>query len=268
LVQYCDTTNHRTGNLFISNYTAGLSQAYVVGLQNASGTAGLQYRYLNPDGFAVSSGPLFDTLNRSMTFICGSNNTELDYSCQSLNLTFRLEAIQLTRKDTISVMLRMPFAPYALVEKQTVVYDTITGSAAVPFTFAENGSSYFIYVSHRNSISTWSANPVGCSDNTLNYDFTTGLSKAYENNMVMVGGKASFYTGDLDSLRNSVIDVTDIIAVYNENINFRSGPYLISDLNFDKTVDFSDVLFVHNNSGLFIKEKGPPGAAALPNNIK
>ncbi|HPI54653.1 MAG TPA: putative metal-binding motif-containing protein, partial [Chitinophagaceae bacterium] len=46
-------------------------------------------------------------------------------------------------------------------------------------------NSYYIVIRHRNSIETWSANPVLILTNTM-YDFTTAASQAYGNNQIEV----------------------------------------------------------------------------------
>jgi hypothetical protein len=258
LVQYADAENNRTGNLFLSNYQNGSIESHIVGMQNVSGTSGIQYRYLIPEQQNPSEGPLFDTLSSSLALQFGPNDSELNSSCQELNLAFRLEAIELTRKDTVTVMLRRSVVPYAVIEKKNVVYDSVSGSASVQFTLAENNSSYYITVGHRNSITTWSSVPAVCNANAMSYDFTTGVSKAFNNNMVMTEGKASFFSGDV--IKNFFIDGADMIKIYNENVSFERGNYLNSDLNYDGIVDITDMIYVYNNNLNFVSEKAPPGA--------
>ncbi|MEO8665244.1 MAG: hypothetical protein ABI462_07095, partial [Ignavibacteria bacterium] len=261
LVQYADTTNQRTGALFASKYLAGNNQTHLVGLQNSAGTMGIQYRFANASTTVITPGPLFDTPFSSMAVQFGSDSTQLNHTCQSLNLTFRLEAIQLTRKDTVTVMLRDAVAPNAVVESKKVVYDSLTGSVNVPYTLAESGTSYYIFVKHRNSISTWSAAPVACVSNAISYDFTTAITQAFMNNMKMVAGKASFFTGDVDG--NTIVQGVDVFAVYNDNTTFTTGSYLITDLDYNGVVNGIDVLFAYNNNTLFAKQKNPPGAIPL-----
>ncbi len=261
LVQFADTTNQRTGALFASKYLSGTNQTHLVGLQNAAGSMGVQYRFANSSTTVLTPGPLFDTPFSSMAVQFGSDSTQLNHTCQSLNLTFRLEAIQLTRRDTVTVMLRGTTAPNAVIEAVKVVYDSLTGSVTVPYTLAENGSSYYIFVKHRSSISTWSAAPVACASNALVYDFTTAISQAFMNNMKMVSGKASFFTGEVDG--NGVVGLTDITSVFNDNVNFVTGNYVVNDLDYNGVVNGIDVIYVANNNVLFVTQKNPPGAIPL-----
>lgn len=170
-------------------------------------------------------------------------------------ILFRLEAIQLTRKDTISVSLRSTAAPYPLIETSKGVYDSINGWILLPLSSAVNGSSYFMTVSHRNSITTWSAAPVTCNFNIIGYDFSAATAQAYGSNMKLVSGKASFFTGDVD--RNGLVDLTDVLTVYNAGSIFTAGSYVLTDLNYDGIVDLTDVLFASNNSSAFVQQKNP-----------
>lgn len=70
----------------------------------------------------------------------------------------------------------------------------------------------------------------------LNYDFTTAVSQAYGNNMVLVGSDYAFYSGDVNN--DGFVDGADGLLIDNDAYNFVSG-YVITDLNCDGTVDGS-----------------------------
>jgi hypothetical protein len=183
----------------------------------------------------------------------------------TLTLKTRLEAIQLNRKDTITVNIRSNTAPYPIVETKTVVYDSLTGISSATLSNVVNGTSYFLQIAHRNSISTWSAAPVTVTGGALNYDFTTSVNQAFGSNQVLVSGVASFYTGDVN--QDGTADGSDASLIDNDAFNFVSGDYVITDLNYDGTVDASDAAFIDNNAANFVGEIKPPGALN-PNNSK
>jgi hypothetical protein len=102
---------------------------------------------------------------------------------------------------------------------------------------------------------------VSCVGNTINYDFTTALSQAFASNMVLVGGKASFYTGDVDA--NKFVNGLDVINVYNDNVNFVSGSYVNTDVDYNGFTNGIDIIKVYNNSIIFAKQIDPVGAVPL-----
>lgn len=254
-VQFADTTNTRTGQPFVNALNGNTLSTHLVGLQNAAATLATTYRFRNAS-VVVTGGPLLDNPLGNLAVRFGPNSSLLGNSCgAALTLTFRLEAIQVTKRDTVTVELRSSAPGRALIESYKVVYNIPSGSVTIPLKFAENGKSYYIFVSHRNSITTSSASPVLLSGNTMTYDFTTNVNKAFGSNMVVVGGKASFYTGDIN--RDGCSDAGDVAAVDNDAFNFVGGPYVITDLNFDGTVDVSDLVYVENNSFNFVCQNLP-----------
>jgi Leucine-rich repeat (LRR) protein len=119
------------------------------------------------------------------------------------------------------------------------------GSALVKFTSAPSGS-YYIVVKHRNSIETWSSNPVTIGSTPLAYNFTNTSSKAYGNNMIQVeSGVFAIYSGDLN--QDQVIDNSDATNLINDIENSAFGN-LPTDLNGDGSVDNSDLTFLLNNA--------------------
>lgn len=254
-VQYADTTNTNTGQPFVNALTGNTLSTHLVGLQNSAATLATTYRFRN-SSVVVTGGPLLDNPLGNLAVRFGPNASLLGNSCGAvLNLTFRLEAIQVTKRDTVTVELRSSAPGRALIESYKVYYNIPSGSATIPLKFAESGKSYYIFVSHRNSITTSSASPVLLSGNTMTYDFTTNVNKAYGSNMVVIGGKASFYTGDVT--RDGCSDAGDVAAVDNDAFNFVGGPYVITDLNFDGSVDVTDLVYVENNSFNFVCQNLP-----------
>ena len=170
-----------------------------------------------------------------------------------LNLTANLEACS-PMADTIKATLRSSVSPYSVLEEKTSVLSA-GGTASFNFTKAVNGVSYYIVINHRNSIETWSkAGGEVFAGGTLNYDFTSSAAQAYDNNEVLVGSKYSVYTGDVN--QDGIVDLTDLVAIYNDGSNFVTG-YVLTDLNCNSIVDLTDLLFAYNNSSIFVSIKRP-----------
>jgi len=77
-----------------------------------------------------------------------------------------------TACDSITVELHNSFSPYALVESKNVLLH-INGTASAAFSYQVFNQSYYIVVRHRNTIETWSKNPVLFDAQTKNFDFTS-----------------------------------------------------------------------------------------------
>ena len=101
-------------------------------------------------------------------------------------------------------------------------------------------------IKHRNSVETWSKNPVSYSSTSgLNFDFTASGQNAFGNNLTLRSGKWCLYSGDIN--RDEIIDIEDISILENDISNNLSG-YINSDVNGDGITDASDMMFVDNNS--------------------
>ena len=90
--------------------------------------------------------------------------------------------------DTVQINMRSSVLPFNVVDS-AIVPSILEGNhpreAMLFLKMVLLGSSYYIELKHRNSIATWSANPIAItSDNTM-YDFTTsvnaGIWKQYGN---------------------------------------------------------------------------------------
>ncbi len=173
---------------------------------------------------------------------------------REMYLTMRLQAM-FPVPDTVTVLLRSSSSPYSLLDSGNTVLspDTTFYSALVPFTNISGGDAYVV-VKHRNSIETWSANPVTISGDTTVYNFTASLSQAFGNNMISINGIASFYSGDVN--QDGSVDLEDMLDVYNDGAAFITG-YAVTDLNGDNTTDLSDLLITYNNSVAFVAKKIP-----------
>ncbi|MBK6876596.1 MAG: right-handed parallel beta-helix repeat-containing protein [Ignavibacteria bacterium] len=169
----------------------------------------------------------------------------------TLNLKIKLEAS--TCADTVIVHMRSGTTPFALVSADTAVMDT-AGNVVLNFPTVVNGTNYYIAVFHRNSMETWSATTQVFTLGTLTYDFTTGVNKAYGNNMKLVSGTARIYAGDVN--QDDVIDGSDVLLIDNDAFNFVFG-YTDTDLNCDGGVDGTDQLIADNNTFAVITVSKP-----------
>ena len=157
-----------------------------------------------------------------------------------------------TDVDLITVELRNA-TTFALVATTTAMLQT-NGMAIATFTPAINGS-FYLAIKHRNTIQTWSANPILISQETPIYNFTDSVFKAYGNNMAeVVAGVWVFYSGDIN--QDEVIDGSDAPDLDFDVENSESGNKT-TDLNGDGTVDNSDLPFLYNNSSNSIFSNHP-----------
>ncbi|MCE1188712.1 MAG: hypothetical protein LWX56_06170 [Ignavibacteria bacterium] len=156
--------------------------------------------------------------------------------------------------DTLTVILRGTADPYVQIASARVLV-TAEGKGDFSFTGIQNGTPYYVCVSHRNSVYTWSAQPQEFTGNTLTYDFTTAASQAYGDNQILVNTKYCIYSGDVNQDGN--VDFTDMIAIDNDSYNYATG-YLDTDVNGDLSVDFNDMIIIDNNSYNYVATVGPP----------
>jgi len=120
------------------------------------------------------------------------------------------------------------------------------------------GNTYYISVTHRNSIETWSSVPVTVQDSTVFYDFTTGLGQAYGDGinspMKDMGGVYAMYSGNVD--QDPTIDINDMSATENDAFDFAFG-YNATDCNGDGASDALDMQIIENNAILQIYTARP-----------
>jgi len=169
---------------------------------------------------------------------------------------FYSSASNLQVSDTVKIYLRNSGSPYALIDSaEAVVSDS--GKALLTFSYAATGT-YYIVLTHRNSIGTWSAVGVAMTQGiTSDYDFTNAASKAFDYNMKQVDNspaRFAIYSGDIN--QDGVIDLADITDVYNSSVAFVTG-YVVTDVDGNNTVDLSDITLTYNNSVNFVSVRRP-----------
>lgn len=119
---------------------------------------------------------------------------------------------------------------------------------------ASISGSYYIVVNHRNSIETWSADPVTFGGGLVSYDFSDNAAKAYASNMIEKDGVWAFYAGDVN--QDGLVDSGDMNEVDNGSTAILMG-YYPSDVNGDGLVDSGDMNTVDNNSTAIVMVQAP-----------
>jgi hypothetical protein len=160
--------------------------------------------------------------------------------------------------DTLRISLMESGSPYNEVATQTGILHT-DGNISVTFpTGITAGNSYYIKITHRNALETWSANPV-IINSTTTYDFTTAANKAYGNNMVESFDAMGWmiYSGDISDANNlglgvgyqdGIADSQDYSDMENAVSVILSG-YVAEDVTGDGIVESSDYSLMENAVG-------------------
>jgi uncharacterized protein (TIGR02145 family) len=151
-----------------------------------------------------------------------------------------------TVADKIQLRIADPFSPYSVSYIKDNIDLNQDGSCS--FTIPRIGL-YYLVVKHRNSIETWSANPVDLSSNPVYYDFTTSSSQAYGDNMREFSGVWAIWSGDVN--QDGIVDAGDMNPVDNASTAVTFG-YVSEDVNGDGIVDAGDLNIVDNNSTAII----------------
>ena len=143
-----------------------------------------------------------------------------------------------SQADTIVVALHNNTAPYAKAYEFKGVLGT-NGTLNCTFPGAANGGNYYIVVTGRNMLETWSASSmVFTATNT--YNFSSDASQAFGGNMVSVGETWCFFSGDIDgNPADGNIDLIDY-PVWETDYNNLEVGYFRTDLNGDGSVDLVD----------------------------
>ncbi len=152
--------------------------------------------------------------------------------------------------DTMRIYLRSASAPYAVVDSAKIYHAILSD-----FVFSAPSGSYYLVVKQRNSIDTWSKLPVSFTTGFVtSYSFISAATQAFGDNLILEAGLYAIYSGDIN--KDGFINLTDIVADYNDATNFVTG-YSLTDLNGDNVVNLTDLLFVTNNSTNFVKVLRP-----------
>lgn len=178
---------------------------------------------------------------------------------KTLDLTYLIEGLydgglNLMVSDTVTVNIRNSASPYALVESRKAVLDN-AGEASVQFTAPANSTSYYLQITHRNALETWSGNTFQFTSNTATYEFISAATQAYGSNTTPEAGRYCAYSGDVN--QDETIDASDLSAIDNDASNFISG-YVQTDLDGNNFVDGTDAVIADNNAANFVSVISPP----------
>jgi hypothetical protein len=122
-----------------------------------------------------------------------------------------------------------------------------SGTLAITTLPASITGSYYIVIKHRNSIETWSMVTVSFAGaGPVIYDFSTAASKAYGNNLKLMGTVYVIYGADPN--QDGIVDGSDMLLIDNASQVPILHGYFAQDLNGDGTVDGTDMLMIDNNS--------------------
>jgi hypothetical protein len=242
-----DVSTNRNFSTFVSGYN-GLSisgsSKVITGLSQATKYF-YRIRAVNATGNSIS-------ISDSVTTATNTVNVSLKAFLQGLyqggstmtSAPFNADGVSpLSQADTITVELHT--ASGALVYSKTAILST-SGQANVTFPGGAIGNSYYIVITHRNSVATASANPVTILASGTSYDFSTGLSQAFGSNMIDDGaGVSLIFTGDIN--QDGAVDFNDYPNLDVASSNGLLG-YDPNDLNGDASVDFNDYPMIDVNS--------------------
>lgn len=185
-------------------------------------------------------------------------NENQNLQLQNLQLTvlnekfYRLNS-NTTVRDTFKVYLRNSASPYLIADSSKSYCDT-SGNCSAGFSAASDGIDYYLVVKHRNSIETWSKNPIRFNSGILNYDFTASQDKAYENNLILRGSRYCIYAGDVN--QDGFVELEDYTLSDNGAKNYLQG-YVREDINGDNFTDLSDLQAIDNNVFNYVSAHSP-----------
>jgi hypothetical protein len=156
--------------------------------------------------------------------------------------------------DTLSVLLAETSSPHNIVFAAHSVPINTAGSITLNTIPGSLSGNYYIIVKHRNHIETWSQS-ISFSGSTTGYNFTDGVSKAWTNNLKLIGpGVYGIYSGDING--DGVVNNQDLILLDSDASIFRQG-YRNTDINGDGIVDALDIIITDNNAASFVSKKTP-----------
>lgn len=160
----------------------------------------------------------------------------------SVLINNRLVGANANQCDTLMVSL-MDSVTHAAVDSCKNVLST-SGNWTVAFPAAVLGAGYYLKITHRNSLETWSSNPV-IMNNTTTFDLSADSSLAFGKQVRHIeAGVWAIYSGDID--QDGEILPSDLDYIETASHLFQFG-YLPGDLTGDGLVESSDYSLIENN---------------------
>ena len=223
----------------VTGLSSGVIYYFRVRTTNACGTS--SNSGTNNATTLTLSTPLTLTAYLQGIYLGGSTMNAAPFAADGVSPT--------TIADTVTIELHDANTP-------TTVFSTTVGTIGtngignISLPPTASGGTYYIVLKHRNSIATWSANPVTFNNSSNSYNFSTGATQAYGDNLVNVGtGVYAIYSGDIN--QDGSVDFNDYPGL---DIASSAGVlgYDANDLNGDASVDFNDYPLLDVNSSLGI----------------
>ncbi len=198
-------------------------------------------------------------LNSSGDFIIAANAFESPQKQNIDLINFSRESFAITMKiivgveglwngttqtrDSLEVYIRNSFAPYSKVDS-AMAYLNTTCDDTISF-YSAPSANYFVSVSHRNSLETWSAVTVPLALGTfVIQNFTGNQFDAYGSNLIFYNNKWCIFSGDIN--KDGYINGNDFTTF---STQFGQNGYLHSDLNNDGVVNGNDFTFYSTSFG-------------------
>ncbi len=160
---------------------------------------------------------------------------------------------QPTFSDSLFLQLASNISPYATAFSDTAILFT---DGKAQFRFLRNivGNSYYLVLRHRNSMETWSANPIVIAAN-MNYDFTTAAGKAYGGNQTLTpdGLYYALFGGDISDAGTAAVGTQDGIIESQDYGDMENAVYVTKlgyvpeDVTGDRLVESADYGLIENN---------------------
>ena len=216
------------------------------------------------------------TVEGSLAVVAYAGSNGQNAYCDSeghkfINLKLALQGLydptanHLSVNDVVSIVVKDNNAPFVTVDSVTAMLEpaSMTATSSYPtlspvkLSNLQSNNSYYIVVRHRNSLETWSSVWVPSYLDTINYDFSSSLSKAFGSNMKQVDNSPSvsaIVIGDVN--QDGTIDGSDLSMIDNDISDFASG-YRVTDLNGDEFIDASDAAIADNNAYMFVSVSKP-----------
>lgn len=262
---------------------------------NTSGNKDILLLKYDPDGNIVSGKTAGGTLtdhpvciskdSNSNIFISGNFSSGADFgnihvngsgsinsfltkisnvtSQSMIELSLLIEGFYVTEEDnmrmsdTVTLFLRESISPYIIKDFTKSVIDKNKFTGNFNFINVPSGN-YYLQVMHRNSIETWSSQPVKYSEGSvMNYSFINSATKAFGNNLKSINNspvRFGIYSGDTD--QDGTVDLSDLSLIDNDTYNFATG-FIQTDVNGDSVADLSDAVISDNNGFDFVSKITP-----------
>lgn len=243
-VRLCSTTNS-TNNLSISSS----SLPYSWNGQNITTSGTYSYSTINSLGcdsiatLNLTIQPNYLALNIKVflegLYLGNEKMTSAPFNADGISPQNIADTLTIELHDTLGMFMTV-YSSFALLDTNGMC------SINIPNTF--NNNRFYLSVKHRNSIETWSANPILLASNT-NYDFSNAADKSFGDNVKNDGGVFLLYCGDIT--QDGSIDFADYPLLDIDNQNGVLG-YLTTDLTGDSSTDFGDYPIIDINNMLGI----------------